>query len=185
MVLLAILNLFIILQFSKIINIKCYHKYTESPMSKDKLINHKNIQERFLKKVDRSETNTKCHIWLASKNRTGHGMFSVLGKTIPASRYAFMIFNGQVASHEVITQNCFNPSCVNPKHLELSNKRKLSKRISVNPAQLVTGSLSFLNRLKKERPDLSNKIEDLITEINNPPTEVNFENIDPFSNTIS
>ena len=150
-----------------------------------KLIDNEKIKERFLKKVDRSETNTKCHIWLASKNRTGHGMFSVLGKTIPASRYAFMMFNGQVASHEVITQNCFNPSCVNPKHLELSNKRKLSKRISVNPAQLVTGSLSFLNRLKKERPDLTGKIEDLITEINNPPTEVNFENIDPFSNTIS
>jgi len=180
MVLLAILNLFIILQFSKIINIKCYHKYTESPMSKDKLINHKNIQERFLKKVDRSETNTKCHIWLASKNRTGHGMFSVLGKTIPASRYAFMMFNGQVASREVITQNCFNPSCVNPKHLELSNKRKIGKRLSIRPEQLITGSISFLNRLKKERPDLSNKIEDLITEINNPPTEVNFSDMDPF-----
>ena len=180
MVLLAILNLFIILQFSKIINIKCYHKYTKSPMSKDKLINHKNIQERFLKKVDRSETNTKCHIWLASKNRTGHGMFSVLGKTIPASRYAFMMFNGQVASHEVVTQNCFNPSCVNPKHLELSNKRKIGKRLSIRPEQLITGSISFLNRLKKERPDLSNKIEDLITEINNPPTEVNFSDMDPF-----
>jgi hypothetical protein len=150
-------------------------------MVKDKLINHKKIQDRFLKKVDRSETNTKCHIWLASKNRTGHGMFSVLGKTIPASRYAFMMFRGQVASHEVITQNCFNPSCVNPKHLELSNKRKLSKRISVNPAQLVTGSISFLTRLKKERPDLSNKIDNLISEINNPPTEVNFADIDPFT----
>jgi hypothetical protein len=34
--------------------------------------------------------------------------------------------------------------------------------------------------LKKERPDLSNKIEDLITEINNPPTEVNFGDINPF-----
>ena len=147
----------------------------------DKLINHKKIQERFLKKVDRSETNTNCHIWLASKNRTGHGMFSVLGKTIPASRYAFMMFRGQVASHEVITQNCFNPSCVNPKHLELSNKRKLSKIISVNPAQLVTGSISFLTRLKKERPDLSNKIDNLIAEINNPPTEVNFADIDPFT----
>ena len=145
-----------------------------------KLIDNEKIKERFLKKVDRSETNTKCHIWLASKNRTGHGMFSVLGKTIPASRYAFMMFNGQVASHEVITQNCFNPSCVNPKHLELSNKRKIGKRLSIRPEQLITGSISFLNRLKKERPDLSNKIEDLITEINNPPTEVNFSDMDPF-----
>jgi hypothetical protein len=50
---------------------------------------------------------------------------------------------------------------------------------------LVTGSLSFLNRLKKERPDLTSKIEDLITEINNPPTEVNFADIDPFSNIAS
>ena len=152
---------------------------------KDKfnLFDSKKIKDRFLKKVDQSEAHTKCHIWLASKNKTGHGMFSVMGKTIPASRYSFMMYKGDVASHEVITQTCFNPSCVNPEHLELSNKRRLSKRISVNPAQLESGSINFLVRLKKERPDLVNKIEELINEINNPPTEVNFEDIDPFTST--
>ena len=151
---------------------------------KDKfnLFDSKKIKDRFLKKVDQSEAHTKCHIWLASKNKTGHGMFSVMGKTIPASRYSFMMHNGNVADHEVVTQTCFNPSCVNPEHLELSNKRRLSKRISVNPAQLESGSINFLVRLKKERPDLIDKIEELINEINNPPTEVNFENIDPFAN---
>ena len=150
---------------------------------KDKfnLFDSKKIKDRFLKKVDQSEAHTKCHIWLASKNKTGHGMFSVMGKTIPSSRYSFMMYKGDVASHEVITQTCFNPSCVNPEHLELSDKRRLSKRISVNPAQLESGSINFLVRLKKERPDLVNKIEELINEINNPPTEVNFEDIDPFT----
>ena len=165
-------------------------------MTKDKykLIENEKIKERFLKKVDRSEKHTECHIWLASKNKTGHGMFSVMGQTIPASRYAFMMYGnfssisgvrGELASSEVVTQTCFNPSCVNPKHLEVSNKRRIGKRLSIRPEQLITGSLSFLNRLKKERPDLSNKIEDLITEINNPPTEVNFADIDPFSNIAS
>ena len=163
-------------------------------MNKDKLIDSKKISERFLKKIDSSETNTKCHTWLASKNKTGHGMFSVMGKTIPASRYAFMMYGnfssisgmrGELGPNEVVTQTCFNPSCVNPKHLEVSNKRKIGKRLSIHPDQLVTGSLSFLNRLKKERPDLTSKIEDLITEINNPPTEVNFADIDPFSNIAS
>ena len=163
-------------------------------MDKYKLIDSKKIKDRFLKKVDRSEKNTECHFWLASKNKTGHGMFSVMGQTIPASRYAFMMYGnfssisgvrGELTSSEVVTQTCFNPSCVNPKHLEVSDKRRIGKRLSIRPDQLVTGSLSFLNRLKKERPDLSNKIEDLITEINNPPTEVNFADIDPFSNTIS
>ena len=154
---------------------------------KDKfnLFDSKKIKDRFLKKVDQSEAHTKCHIWLASKNKTGHGMFSVMGKTIPASRYSFMMYKGEVANHEVVTQTCFNPSCVNPEHLELSDKRRLSKRISVNPAQLESGSINFLVRLKKERPDLVNKIEVLINEINNPPTEVNFEDIDPFSTTLS
>ena len=165
-------------------------------MTKDKykLIENEKIKERFLKKGDRSEKYTECHIWLASKNKTGHGMFSVMGQTIPASRYAFMMYGkfssisgmrGDLASSEVVTQTCFNPSCVNPKHLEVSNKRKIGKRLSIRPDQLVAGSLSFLNRLKKERPDLTGKIENLITEINNPPTEVNFADIDPFSNTIS
>ena len=150
---------------------------------KDKfnLFDSKKIKDRFLKKVDQSEAHTKCHIWLASKNKTGHGMFSVMGKTIPASRYSFMMYKGEVANHEVVTQTCFNPSCVNPEHLELSDKRRLSKRISVNPAQLESGSINFLVRLKKERPDLIDKIEELINEINNPPTEVNFEDIDPFT----
>ena len=152
---------------------------------KDKfnLFDSKKIKDRFLKKVDQSEAHTKCHIWLASKNKTGHGMFSVMGKTIPASRYSFMMYKGEVANHEVITQTCFNPSCVDPEHLELSDKRRLGKRISVNPAQLESGSINFLVRLKKERPDLVNKIEELINEINNPPTEVNFEDIDPFTST--
>jgi len=163
-------------------------------MDKYKLIEHEKIKERFLKKVDRSEKHTECHIWLASKNKTGHGMFSVMGRTIPASRYAVMMYGnfssisgvrGELASSEVVTQTCFNPSCVNPKHLEVSDKRKIGKRLSIRPEQLITSSLSFLNRLKKERPDLSNKIEDLITEINNPPTEDNFGAIDPFSNIAS
>ena len=146
-----------------------------------KLFDNKKVKDRFLKKVDQSEAHTKCHIWLASKNKTGHGMFSVMGKTKPASRYSFMMYNGDVTPHEVVTQTCFNPSCVNPEHLELSDKRRLSKRISVNPAQLESGSINFLVRLKKERPDLVNKIEDLIKEINNPPTEVNFSEFDPFT----
>jgi hypothetical protein len=161
---------------------------------KYKLIENEKIKERFLKKVDRSETHTECHIWLASKNKTGHGMFSVMGQTIPASRYAFMMYGnfssisgvrGELASSEVVTQTCFNPSCVNPKHLEVSNKRRIGKRLTIHPDQLITGSINFLNRLKKERPDLTNKIENLISEINNPPTEVNFGDIDPFNNTLS
>ena len=154
-------------------------------MDKLKLIDNKKITERFLKKVDRSEKHTECHIWLASKNKTGHGMFSVMGRTMPASRYSFMMFRGEVANHEVVTQNCFNPSCVNPQHLELSNKRKIGKRLTIHPDQLVTGSISFLNRLKKERPDLTIKIEELISEINNPPTEINFSDIDPFNDIAS
>ena len=154
-------------------------------MDKHKLIDNKKIVDRFLKKIDRTEKHTKCHIWLASKNKTGHGMFSVMGRTMPASRYAFMMFQGEVSNHEVVTQTCFNPSCVNPDHLELSSKRKIGKRLTIHPAQLVTGSINFLNRLKKERPDLAVKIEDLISEINNPPTEVNFGDIDPFNNTPS
>ena len=154
-------------------------------MLKDKLIDNKKVAERFLKKIDRTEKHTECHIWIASKNKTGHGMFSVFGRTIPSSRLAFMMFRGEVANHEVVTQTCFNPSCVNPKHLEISSKRKIGKRLTIHPDQLVTGSINFLNRLKKERPDLSNKIVDLITEINNPPTEINFGAINPFTDIAS
>ena len=36
-------------------------------MDKFKLLENEKIKERFLKKVDRSEKHTECHIWLASK----------------------------------------------------------------------------------------------------------------------
>jgi len=55
-------------------------------MDKHKLIDNKKIVDRFLKKIDRTEKHTKCHIWLASKNKTGHGMFSVMGRTLPVMK---------------------------------------------------------------------------------------------------
>ena len=112
-------------------------------MLKDKLIDNKKVAERFLKKIDRTEKHTECHIWIASKNKTGHGMFSVFGWTIRSSRFAFMMFRGEVANHEVVTQTCFNPSCVNPDHLELSSKRKIGKRLTIHPDQLVFGSINL------------------------------------------
>ena len=49
-------------------------------MPLDKLIDSKKIKDRFLKKVDQSESHTTCHIWLASKNKTGHVCFLFLEK---------------------------------------------------------------------------------------------------------
>ena len=99
-------------------------------MDKHKLIDNKKIVDRFLKKIDRTEKHTECHIWLASKNKTGHGMFSVMGRTIPASRYAFMMYGkfssisgmrGDLASSEVVTQTCFFEQVTEQAHIFFEN----------------------------------------------------------------
>lgn len=61
---------------------------------------------------------TKCWNWnLATQE--GYGVISIKGKMYKAHRVSYMAFVGAVLDHEPVHHKCGNPSCVNPKHLQV------------------------------------------------------------------
>ena len=149
----------------------------------DNVYENKRILKRFKNKTDDSETLTNCHIWLAAKTKGGYGMFSAYGRSFPAHRVAFMMFNGEIPTGDIVSQTCENPSCVNPEHLITTTKSETRSKFNatrVSPEMIANESVRYLHKLKYFRPELEEQIENLINEINQPQKEINFESFDPF-----
>ena len=76
-------------------------------------------KKRFEKKIIKTKD---CHFWTASKTKQGYGMFSYEGKSIPAHRFAYMAYVGDIEDTKIVHQSCNNTYCVNPEHLYLTTK---------------------------------------------------------------
>ena len=61
---------------------------------------------------------TKCWNWTLAK-QDGYGVISIKGKMYKAHRVSYATFIGDVPSNQPVHHRCHNPSCVNPKHLQL------------------------------------------------------------------
>ena len=128
------------------------------------MINVKAIK-RFEKKIIKTKD---CHFWTASKTKQGYGMFSYEGKSIPAHRFAYMAYVGNIEENKIVHQSCNNTYCVNPEHLYLTTKSETSHKfyeLRINPEMIFNESIRYLEKLKRLRPDLKEEILILVEKI--------------------
>lgn len=82
----------------------------------------------------KTEWSGDCLVWTGSKDPNGYGQIQVSGRLISPHRYAWERENGPIPSGIMVNHMCWNPSCVNVEHLELStNAQNSSYRSGPGP----------------------------------------------------
>jgi len=72
------------------------------------------MDNRFLKKINKTDT---CWLFSHINKRTGYGQYTVNGITLPAHRYSYQLYKGNIPDNLVVRHTCDVRNCVNPDHL--------------------------------------------------------------------
>lgn len=123
------------------------------------------IEERFWEKVDKSNGDDGCWIWMAGKRRGGYGRFS-LGRKEEGCASAHIVaweltYNKKVPEGLILCHKCDNPACVNPAHIFLGTYKDntqdaiLKKRLVTwgedSPrAKLTWDNVDEIRKMRKE-----------------------------------
>lgn len=75
--------------------------------------------DRFWEKVNKTED---CWIWMKSKDGSGYGTISYLGKVYKAHRLSYELEFGSFDKSLRVLHLCDNPSCIRPSHLFLGSQ---------------------------------------------------------------
>lgn len=74
------------------------------------------------------EPNTDCWLWVAQTDRKGYGRFWLLDRLVGAPRFAYERWIGPIPRGLTIDHLCNTPSCVNPRHLDVTSRAENVKR---------------------------------------------------------
>lgn len=93
-------------------------------MDAERLVNE-DVEAQFWKRVMKG---TRCWLWTGSLNKSCQGQLVFKGKGYTAHRLAWMLHRGEIHEGALVAQNCGNPKCVNPEHLELTSAGDVAKK---------------------------------------------------------
>lgn len=92
--------------------------------------------ERFWNKVDKSGN---CWLWTACTNKYGYGIFQYQHRGYQASRFVWMIVNGEIPAGMFVCHTCDNPKCVKPNHLFLGTPKDNAQDMFRKKRNIVAG----------------------------------------------
>lgn len=114
--------------------------------------------ERFKKWAKPGKDPDSCWEWTGYCSKFGHGQMSAWGRTEPAHRVAYRLFNGPIPTGLVVRHTCDNPPCTNPKHLILGtvkdnadDRETRGRGVNKKPRQ---GSENLKNLTEKDKKDI-------------------------------
>ena len=109
-----------------------------------------NAIDRFLGKISKN-SGSDCWQWTASRTQQGYGMFSYQGKSIPAHRFAYEHFKGEIPDKHIVHQVCQNNCCVNPEHLIICTKSE--SRLKYNSTRIHPDAKKLIQNIKERGPE--------------------------------
>jgi len=94
----------------------------EAPLS-DRILPPQAAVRRFDRQVVRGNV-SECWKWTGYVDRMGYGQIYVLGRLYYAHRFSFWLHVADPPVGVPILHSCDTPSCVNPAHLRIGNRRE-------------------------------------------------------------
>ena len=99
---------------------------------------------------------TQCWRWTGGYATLNHPKYEFRGKSTTPQRVVYNYFMGEVDSDKQVTSKCYNPNCVNPRHLMLMSKDKAPGYHAKKQGKRYVSDVQ-VKAIKKDAQRLTNK----------------------------